>query len=88
MPGPLVDDSALRARVSGRERVAQNTIWSLTVRELRFRCIATAGDYVIQVRHSTGWKELIPGADPMVLLRRAATSGSVRRAIAMAKEDR
>jgi hypothetical protein len=73
----------MRARVAGKERMAQRTAWQLDVGPLRLRCvfITTGVGFLVQVHNGKTWKATeTAGPDPAKLLRGIAGSVGVTRA--------
>jgi hypothetical protein len=79
----MTSDEAVRARVTGREAVADKTVWQLNAGPLRARCVHEGGPaYVVQGYTYKGWTAVIfRGTDPVELLRQVAGSIGVRKAI-------
>src|SRR5271167_1278585 len=89
-------DSAVRARVAGREAVARRTVWQLDIGPFRMRCVASpvetgdngepikpASAYIVQNRDpKDGWTNIVgTGDDPAELRRRVSGSAEVAKFI-------
>jgi hypothetical protein len=74
------EDDAMRARVSGKEAVARKTVWTLTVREARLRCVAEPLMYVVQLRNpDKGWQTVKAGKDANKLLAYTMSQPSLQK---------
>ncbi len=84
-PAVMSQDSAMRARVAGRNEVAAKTVWQLEIfGGVAFRCIAQSeAAHVVQVRTGKGWMLLTPEPrpDPHDLLRRVVNTDSLAKVI-------
>lgn len=84
--------SSSHKRWAGRQRVQNQTVWTLSVGNLQARCVRNGDkDFVVQGRGDKGWTENIgSGEDPVELLRRVTASKGVANAVeqqaALAKE--
>ena len=78
-------DKAVRARVAGRQTVAEKILWQLNVGDFRVRCIphtVEAGAYIVEARIDGVWRaHLCFGKDPVELLQRVAKTSATTQAI-------
>jgi hypothetical protein len=74
-------DKGVRARVDGRNKVAQQTVWSMDVQGVRTRCLRhDDATYEVQFLIQARWtKRVATGADPWELLKQVAGSQSFKR---------
>lgn len=76
-------DTAMRARVSGRENVAARTVWQLDANSLRLRCVLVdAETYELQGRTTHGWVKVASGVNPMEMLKKTSSLPAVANAVA------
>jgi hypothetical protein len=83
----MAQDSAMRARVAGKERTAARTVWSVEIGPLRARCLRDGDGYLVQGRTERGWSdEIARGTGPLDLLRLIVGSVGVAKAVAASAE--
>jgi len=76
-------DTAMRARVAGRENVAARTVWQLDATALRIRCVLVdAETYELQGRTTHGWVKVAVGVNPMAMLKKISSLPAVANAVA------
>jgi hypothetical protein len=76
-------EKAMRARVDGRTKVAQRTVWTLVIAHLNFRCLAEPTMYVVQIKvGNTPWTTVKAGKNAEALLKHSLSVKSVAEAFA------
>jgi len=85
----MPQESAMRARVDGRAKVAARTVWTLEIGALTARCLRQDdGTFIVQGRTSKGWTaEIGKGADAQTLLVCVVKSKGVATALAAKAKD-
>lgn len=88
----MSQDAAARARVAGKDAVAARTAWALTIGGLRVRCVRDddarpGARYEVQSLIASKWSSVAHGEEPLGLLRRLVSSGSVEMAVDLRREE-